>query len=245
MLIVLVVIGLLLGSLLNIVIIRLPRESRLIGWPRCTKTGEELRWWQLLPVLGWLLQKGRASNGERLSWVYPLVEVMMAILVPLFYSYYGFSATFFYMVFVCSILIITGAIDWFHRFIYTFVILGAALIALLAVLVTGHITLLNSALGAIAAGFVFMIFFVVARIVFPSVSVPFGLGDVYLAIFIGAAVGLLKLGPTLFLGMMLAGVAAAIILIAKAAGRKDTPTYISYGTYLCLGAILYLALNRV
>lgn len=245
MLIVLVIVGLLLGSLLNIVIIRLPREESLSGWPRCTKTGEPLRWWQLLPVLGWVLQKGRASDGQRLSWVYPFVELLMAVLVPLFYSYYGLSAVFFYMVFVCAILIITGAIDWFHRFIYTFVILGAALIALLATLLTGHITILNSALGAVVAGFIFMLFFVVARIAFPSVSVPFGLGDVYLAIFIGAAVGLLKLGPTLFVGMMMAGVAAAIILVAKAAGRKDTPTYISYGTYLCLGAILYLALNRV
>jgi leader peptidase (prepilin peptidase)/N-methyltransferase len=72
--------------------------------------------------------------------------------------------------------------------------------------------------------------------------VPFGLGDVYLAIFIGAAVGLLNLAPALFYGMLLAGVVSAGILIARRAGRP-TPTYIAYGSYLCLGTLLFITLG--
>ncbi|NJL34934.1 MAG: prepilin peptidase, partial [Chloroflexaceae bacterium] len=53
MLILVIVAGLLLGTLLNIIIIRLPREGNLLRWPlHCTRTGEALAWWQLLPVVG-------------------------------------------------------------------------------------------------------------------------------------------------------------------------------------------------
>jgi leader peptidase (prepilin peptidase)/N-methyltransferase len=236
--------GLLLGSLLNIAIIRLPRERRLLGWPRCTRTGEALAWWQLLPVLGWVVQRGRARDGRRLRWIYPLVELLTGALVAVLYARYGLGPLFFYLVFVCAVLIVTGAIDWLYRYIYTFVILGAALLAVLfSSLVLHSNPLLSLALslsGAIAAGAVFMLFYLLARILYPGEAVPFGLGDVQLAIFIGAAVGLYKLGPTLFTGIMLAGVVSAVILVGRRLKLPNMPTYMSYGTYMCIGAILYV-----
>jgi len=89
--------GLVIGALLNVVIIRLPREKRLIGWPRCTRSGESLAFWQLLPLAGWLLQRGRARNGKPIHWIYPLVELLTAVALTLFYQSYGFSALFFYL----------------------------------------------------------------------------------------------------------------------------------------------------
>lgn len=233
--------GLMLGSLLNILIVRLPRERRLLGWPRCTRTAEPLAWWQLLPVAGWLIQRGRARDGRPLHWIFPLVELLSGLLLLRLYQLYGLGPPFFYLTFVCAVLLVTGAIDWLHRYIYTFVILGATLVALVAGPLVGmdwRVVLL----GALAAGFIFLIFFILARALFPAAGVPFGLGDVYLAIFIGAAVGLLNLGPALFYGMAMAGAVAAGILVARAAGRA-TPTYIAYGSYLCLGVVLFIALG--
>lgn len=233
--------GLTLGSLLNILIVRLPRERRLLGWPRCTRTAEVLAWWQLLPVAGWLIQRGRARDGRSLHWIFPLVELLSGLLLLRLYQLYGLGPSFFYLVFVCAVLLVTGAIDWLHRYIYTFVILGATLVALAAGPLVG-MDWRNVLLGALAAGFIFLIFFMLARALFPSAGVPFGLGDVYLAIFIGAVVGLLNLGPALFYGMAMAGAVAAGILVARAAGRS-TPTYIAYGSYLCLGVVLFIALG--
>lgn len=233
--------GLLLGSLLNVVVIRLPRERNMGGWPRCTRCGQRLAWWQLLPVAGWLAQGGRARCcGRALLWLFPLIELLSAAVLALFYARYGLTAAFFYGSFVAAVLIVTGAIDWLHRSIYTFVILGSALIALLcAALVPGH-SFLNALLGALSAGFVFALFFALARVMFPAASSPFGLGDVYLGIFIGAAVGLINLLPALFYGMLLAGIFSAALIILKRAGRPNIPQYISYGTFLCLGALGYL-----
>lgn len=233
--------GLLLGSLLNLIIIRLPREDGMTGWPRCTRTGAPLAWWQLLPVVGWLLQRGRAADGSRLHWIYPLVELLTAGALLRFYQLYGLGPGFWYLAFVASVLIVTAAIDWLHRYIYTFVILGAALIALIAGPLAG-LNWLGVLIGALVAGFSFMLLYILARALFPAHAAPFGLGDVYLAIFIGSVVGVANLAPALFYGMLMAGVVSAGIIVARRLGR-DTPTYISYGSYLCLGVLLFIALG--
>lgn len=233
--------GLGLGALVNVVVVRLPREGALGGWPRCTRCGRALAWWQLLPLAGWLAQGGRGRCcGRTLHWIFPLNELIIAAALPLFYLRYGLSVPMLYLSFVAVVLVLTGAIDWLHRSIYTFVILGAALIALLASFgVPGH-SFLNALLGALLAGLVFALFFALARILFPTTAAPFGLGDVYLAIFIGAAVGLLNLMPAIFYGMALAGAFSLVLVLLRLSGRRSVPQYISYGTFLCIGALAYL-----
>jgi leader peptidase (prepilin peptidase)/N-methyltransferase len=234
--------GLLLGSLLNVLIIRIPRERGLLGWPHCTRTGAPLRLWQLTPLVGWLVQRGRAADGRRLHWVFPVVELLTAVVVTALYLRYGFSDAFAYVVFVCSVLIVTGAIDLLHRFIYTFVILGAAVLALIFGPLVG-LSLPGVLLGALGGGVGFALLYALAKVLYPGKAAPFGLGDVYLAIFIGAAVGLANLFPALFIGMLMAGIVAAGIVVGRAIGRSNTPEYISYGTYLCLGTVIFIALG--
>ena len=237
--------GLLLGTALNLVIIRLPRERHLAGWPRCTRCGRALAWWQLTPLIGWVVQGGRGRCcGRRLHWLFPLVELIAAGSLVAFYLRYGLSPIFFYLAFVLAVLLVTGAIDWLHRSIYTFVILGAALVALLASpALKPYQSFANALSGALAAGFVFAIFFVLARVLFPGKSAPFGLGDVYLGIFIGAVFGLTRLGPALFYGMLLAGIYSALVIVVRSLGRAQISEYISYGTFLCLGALGSLLLR--
>lgn len=239
--------GLLLGTLLNIVIIRLPREQNMIGWPpRCTRTGEALAWWQMLPVLGWLLQRGRARNGRPLHWVYPLVELLMGLVLVALHSHYGLAPAFFYLTGITAILLITGAIDWLYRSIYTLVMLGSVPVVLLAGLAVPAIDVLDAGKGLLLGGIGFALLYALARFLFPARAAPFGLGDVYLGIFLGAALGFSRLGSALVYGILMAGAVAAFIVAAKhLARRRDMPEYISYGTYLCLGAILYLVLQEL
>lgn len=233
--------GLFLGLLLNIVVIRLPRERELDGWLRCTRCGRPLAWWQMLPIAGWLAQGGRGRCcGRPLNWLFPLIELLTGAALALFALRYGITTPFFYLAFVTAVLIVTGAIDWLHRSIYTFVIFGATLIALLSSLVVPDLNFANALTGALIAGFVFVILYVLARIMFPSKSTPFGLGDVYLGIFIGAAIGRANLLPALFYGILLAGIYSTGVIILRRSGRSHISEYISYGTFLCLGALGYL-----
>jgi leader peptidase (prepilin peptidase)/N-methyltransferase len=233
--------GLFLGSLLNVLIVRIPRERRMLGWPRCTRTGAPLAWWQLLPLAGWAMQRGRAANGKPIHWIYPFVELISGLALLRIYQIYGLRPAFFYLAFVCAVLIVTGAIDWLHRWIYTFLILGATLVALVVGPSVG-MNLINIALGALVAGTIFILLFGLARLLFPGHAAPFGMGDVYLAIFIGAVVGVVHLAPALFYGMLMAGIVSAGIILARRAGRP-TPDYISYGSYLCLGVVIFIALG--
>lgn len=233
--------GLFLGVLINIIVIRLPREQHMGGWPDCTGCGKPLAIWQILPVIGWLAQGGKARCcGKRLGWIFPLNELLFGLTLALLYVRYGLTTPFFYLAFVAAILIITGAIDWLHRSIYTFVILGAALAAVIvSSIIPGH-SLPNALLGTFVAGFLFAIFFVLARVLFPAKAAPFGLGDVYLGMFLGAAFGFTRLLPVMFYGMILAGIFSILLIAARSAGRRDVPEYISYGTFLCLGALGFL-----
>src|SRR5688572_13481404 len=98
--IVIFIAGLCLGALLNLIVIRLPRERSLGGWPRCTNCGRSLAWWQLLPVIGWLVQAGRGRCcGRPLKALFPLIEIMTAVVLATFYLRYGLSELFWYLSF--------------------------------------------------------------------------------------------------------------------------------------------------
>ncbi|MBC8159956.1 MAG: prepilin peptidase [Roseiflexaceae bacterium] len=244
--VVVVIGGLALGGLLNVLVARLPREREMFGWPRCTRCGRRLAIWQLLPLVGWIFQGGRARCcGRRLHWVFPVVEVLCAAALFVFYVRYGLGTAFWFLSFVSAVLLLTAAIDWLHRVIYTLFILLPALICIIVSPWVPGLGLVASLVGAIFAGFAFLILFVLARFLFPSNAVPFGLGDVYLGIFIGAAVGITNLMPALFYGVVAAGVFAAGILLLRRAGRTDMPAYISYGSFLCIGALGYLIVQSL
>lgn len=233
--------GLLFGAVLNIIVIRLPREKGFSGPQRCTRCGKRLAWWQALPLAGWLIQGGRARCcGRRLDIVYPLVDIITTLTIVLLYRRYGLGIEFFYTVLVAAVLIVTGAIDWQHRFIYTLPILGASMAAFIASFVVPQHSWLNALAGVFTAGVLFVIFYLAARIMFPAHRAPFGLGDVYLGMFLGAAVGLTNLLGVLLYGMLLAGAFAAALVVMQRVAKRTIPTYISYGTFLCIGALVYL-----
>ena len=136
------------------------------------------------------------------------------------------------------VLIDTAAVDFKTRMIDTLVLVVAMFVVLLLAPVN-EIGWLGSALGLATAGLLFFVLFVLAKVLFPGVAAPFGLGDVYLAAFIGALVGFAALPTALFCGVVLAGMAALVVIVLRTMGRK-VPQYIAYGTYLCLGALLFL-----
>lgn len=236
--------GLIMGGLLNILVVRLPREGQLGGWPRCTRCGRPLAFWQVLPLVGWLVQAGRGRCcGKQLHWIFPLAELLCGMALVAFYLRYGLGTTFYFLVFVTAVLMLTAAIDWLHRSIYTLFILGPALIVLIVSWWVPHLGLIASVIGAMFAGIAFLLMFVLARLLFPGKSSPFGLGDVYLGMFIGAAVGINNMMPAIFYGVFAAGIFSAVILLLRRVGRTGMPEYISYGSFLCLGTLAFLAIQ--
>lgn len=229
MIVLVAVLGLVLGAALNQLIVRQLRDPALPATPSGPQS------W--LPLIGPLA--GR-------NWLALAVEVLTTVMALVLWHYYGWQPRFWLLLAATLVLIDTAAIDWQVRLIDTLIMLGATVLAVvLAPWIINSQAMgswPNSLLGMITAGFIFLLFFVVAKVLYPQQHAPFGLGDVYLGMFIGALLGLFRVGPALFYGMILAGVASfAIILFLGYQRARHIP--IAYGSFLCLGVLLYLALE--
>ncbi len=193
-------------------------------------------------VRGWQRYTPLAGALHSRSWLALTVELLSALMAFVLWQRYGLSARSLLLFVVSLVLIDTGAVDFKIRMIDTLVLLVAT-VATFALAPVNAMTWLNSGIGVAVAAALFLFFFVLAKLIFPGVAAPFGLGDVYLAAFIGAFAGFLGLPQALFYGVALAGLVAFGIIVVRATG-KAVPTYIAYGTYLCLGALLYIAIAR-
>jgi len=98
-----------LETLLNVVNHPPAREQSLGGWPRCTRCGRPLAWWQVLPLAGWLAQGGRAPLLRAIAvGAVPVIELSRARCSRSSIAQYGLSVPFWYLSFVAAVLILTA-----------------------------------------------------------------------------------------------------------------------------------------
>lgn len=222
-----VLLGLALGVALNRLIARQLHDPALPAAP-----ASPLYW---VPLGGAMLRR---------AWLDVAVEALTVIMTVVLWQYYGWSLRFVLLLGATLVLIDTAAVDWKVKLIDTLIMLAATVLAVALAPWITDASWRSSLLGLLAAGVVFILFFIIAKILYPQQAAPFGLGDVYLGMFIGALLGLFRMGPALFYGMMLAGFASFMLILVLGLKRaRHIP--ISYGTFLCLGVLLYLATTPV
>jgi leader peptidase (prepilin peptidase) / N-methyltransferase len=222
--------GLALGSFLNVVAARVPRKTSIVKpASACMSCGTPIPKRDNVPVLSWLLLRGRCRNcGVRISPLYPAVELVTAVLVAGCVLAFGLTGEMLVAAFFCAVLVAVSAIDLTHRIIPNRIVLPAFGVVLVAN------TLLEPspqwALGALgASGFLFL-----AVLAYPA---GMGMGDVKLALLMGAA-----LGKTVAVALMLGMVAAlvpAVVLLARH-GSKARKMGIPFGPFLAFGSVVAL-----
>jgi leader peptidase (prepilin peptidase)/N-methyltransferase len=219
-----------LGSFMNVVAARVPlRRSVVRPGSACLSCGASLAWHDNVPVVSWLLLRGRCrSCGARISPLYPAVELATAGLVAGCFVAFGLSGEAFVAAFFCVVLVVLSAIDLRHRIVPNKIVVPAAAVVLVAQ--TALEPSPEWALGALgAAGFLF-----VAALAYPA---GMGMGDVKLALLLGAMLGRV-VGVGLMLGMV-AALVPSVVLLARhgSAARKMG---IPFAPFLALGAIVAL-----
>ena len=222
--------GLALGSFLNVVAARLP-EKRSIARPpsACMSCGQHIRWYDNVPLLSYALLRGRCRHCHaRIRLVYPAVEFLTAVLLAGCVLAFGLSARAAVAAFFCAGLVAVSAIDFEHHIIPNRIVLPAFVVVLVAN------TLLDAspkwALGALgASGFLFA-----SALVYPA---GMGMGDVKLALLMGAALG--KLVSVALMVGMLAAMVPGLVLIARH-GSKARKMGIPFGPFLALGSTVAL-----
>ena len=228
--------GLAVGSFLNVVIYRVPRHESVIS-PRshCPSCDTPILERDNIPVVSWLLLRGRCrSCRARISARYPLVELGCGALFAGAAARFGFQWDLPAFLILFAGLLALSLIDIEllilpKSIVYVTLALVAGLLALAAAMTSGWHALL---IGALCALGWFVVFFVLN---FASPRL-LGFGDVRLALLLGLSLGWLGIRYVI-LGFFLANLIGAIIgitLIATKKMRRDQQ--IPYGVFLALGA---------
>ena len=222
--------GLAIGSFLNVLAARLPLKRSVVHpGSACMSCGTEIRWYDNVPLLSYVLLRGRCrSCGEGIGLRYPAVELTTALLVAGCVLAFGLTADAAVATVFCIALVAISATDLEHRIIPNKIVLPAAVVVLAAQ--TALHPSPEWALGALgASGFLF-----VAALAYPA---GMGMGDVKLALLMGAMLGR-TVGVALMLGMI-AALVPGIVLLAKH-GQKARKMGIPFGPFLAFGSVVAL-----
>lgn len=234
---VLAALGLLVGSFLNVCIYRVPRGESIV-WPasRCTGCGGNLAWYDNVPVVSWLLLRGRCRACDAaISSMYPVVELTTALLFAAGAAVYGASGLLAVrLVFGCA-LIVLFAIDLRLRLLPNVITLPGIAVGFVAswFLPPGW---LSSLIGAAAgAGVLFAIAEAYYRV---RGHDGLGMGDVKMLAMIGAFLG----WPLMVLTLVFASFAGSFVGVALiASGRGNMQAALPFGTFLAVGALVAAA----
>jgi len=234
----LLVLGLIVGSFLNVCIWRIPRgESIVLPASHCPKCGMPLRFYDNIPVLSYLVLGGRCRGcRERISWQYPLVESLNCIMYILVGWRFGPSWPIIpYCAFVSALIVVTF-IDIQHLIIPDMITLpGIVLGFLVSFFPFMGVRWLDSLIGVVACGGCFLIIAILSRFIWKRDGL--GGGDVKLIAMIGAFLGWQGGAVTIFWASFLGSLFGVFLILMRKKGRKDV---IPFGPFLCLGALISL-----
>ena len=126
------VFGLIVGSFLNVCIVRLPRGRSIVMPPsHCPRCKAGIPFYDNIPVISFLLLRGKCrSCGEPISWRYPIVELMNCLFYVLIVREFWISGEAFLMMALCSSLIVITFIDYDHQIIPDVITLPGMLVGL-------------------------------------------------------------------------------------------------------------------
>jgi len=233
------VFGLLVGSFLNVVIHRLPREMSIVRpRSRCPSCGGAIAPWHNVPVLSWLLLRGRCAHCRApISARYPAVELATAVLFACAARLDGFSIALPFHLFFLAAMICVTLIDFDFQIIPDEITASGAILGFACAALTGRIV--DGAIGAVVgSGLLWLIgaaYFALRKVE------GMGGGDVKLAVMLGAFLGWKGVLLTLF-ASSLVGAVVGIALIRLKGG--DRQTRIPFGTFLAPAAVFVLFAGR-
>ena len=245
------ILGLFVGSFLNVLADRLPREESVIqGRSHCEKCKKNLRWFDLIPLLSFIFLKGRCRYcSTSLSLYYPIVEFTTGILFVitfifisanfkfLFFNFYSilnfkFLIELIYYLFIVSSLIVVFFADLKYGIIPDKIVFSAIVITFLYLLTNHSSFIVSHLLSALGACFFFLLLFLITR------GKGMGFGDVKFAFLMGLILGFPNIVVSLYVAFLTGAIVGSILVIWRK--KKTFKAAIPFGPFLVLGTLLAL-----
>jgi len=226
--------GACIGSFLNVCIFRLPRGESLV-WPgsRCTSCDRGLSWFENLPVLSWVVLRGRCRTCQApVSWTYPIVEILTALTLVSAYELYGLTLLGGVRALFACALIVLFVTDLQHKILPNVITVPGIAVGVLCsfFLPPGW---RDSLLGIlVGGGTLFAIGETYYRL---RGQEGLGMGDVKLLGMIGAFLGWKLVLLTLVLASFAGSLVGGALIVS---GRGDMKYALPFGTFLAVGALV-------
>lgn len=243
--------GLIIGSFLNVLVCRIHTGETILGRSHCPKCQKQIRWFDNVPVLSFFLLRGRCRDCKKqISWQYPLVELLTGVVFALigwvFFDLENLTTWLFSFgwLFLSGVLLLVLVYDILHMEIPDVALwpgVGLAFLLNLALDFQAGEWIVwetHTVSGLMAALVAFLFFFSLAHF---SREKWMGMGDAYLVILLGLALGwpLILLG--LFLSFALGAVYGIISIVAK---QKKFSSQVPFAPFLVLGTFITLFFHR-
>jgi leader peptidase (prepilin peptidase)/N-methyltransferase len=240
-LILLILIGLALGSFLNVCIYRIPlKKSILFPSSFCPHCGEKIRVRDNIPLLSFVLLKGKCRKCKaKISLQYPLVEFITSALIVITYLRFGSSWEFVSKSILVLSLVVIFFIDLKHRIIPDVITLPGIALGFFFSFFVESPSPRDSLIGIMVGGVMFYLSAVLGELLFKKESM--GGGDIKLAIMLGAFLGWQKI-LLVFLLSAASGAMVGGIVLFFSKEVKETKM-IPFGPFLALGSILAIFLG--
>lgn len=254
------VLGACIGSFLNVVIYRVPHEKSLLPSSKCPNCDSAIKPWQNVPILGWLMLGGKCANcKEAISWRYPAIELLTAVMFCVVYWQIGFTpylavalaftATMISLVFIDAEHMILPNVITYPMFVISLVIRVVfpiafagfvfedtqyAPISMLNTWPAWATSLAGALLGALIGGGSLWAVGAIWKALRGVEAM--GLGDVKLLLGIGALFGWRLTLLTIFIGAFTGAIAGIVVVMRSK--DKDMQAQIPFGIFLGIGSIV-------
>jgi leader peptidase (prepilin peptidase) / N-methyltransferase len=231
------ILGLCVGSFLNVCIYRLPHGTSIIHPPSaCPGCNSAIRWYDNIPLISYILLRGRCRVCKTvISPRYPLVELLTGLFAIIVVMRFGFAwSALIYFVLIAAFLVITF-IDIDHRIIPDVISLPGIPLGFAASFVLPRLTWTDSLLGILAGGG--SLFAIAWGYQLITDKDGMGGGDIKLLAMIGAFLGWQGVIFTIMASSLIGTLAGVVLMVRAGKGMKLA---IPFGPFLALGASLYL-----
>lgn len=231
-------IGLIIGSFLNVCIYRIPNNESISMPPsHCMNCKSRLKWRDLVPVLSYLSTGGKCRYcGQKISSRYALVELMTGVLFLTVFDLYGISIkTVYYSVFI-SILVTITFIDIDHYIIPDKILIFGLLFSLIFNILFKEVKLKQSILGLILSGGGMWIIISIIELIVKKECM--GGGDIKLFGVVGFFLGLKGGLLTIILSIYVGAFYGLIIIIYSKIKGKERNSVIPYGPFISVASII-------
>jgi leader peptidase (prepilin peptidase)/N-methyltransferase len=233
--------GALVGSFLNVCICRMPKNESVVSPPsHCPRCDYRIHWYDNIPLISYLLLHGKCRGcGSRISWQYPLVELLNGLLTLALFLRFGPTVSFPVLFLFCSALVVITFIDLEHQIIPDEISLPGVVIGFLCSFVLPDLSWLESLLGILLGGGILLL--VAYGYQWLTGKDGMGGGDIKLLAMMGAFLGWKSVLFILFASSLTGSVIGITMMMVQ---KKDTKLAIPFGPYLASGAVLYIFFGR-